>query len=149
MSLILRQAVAEDAALLFEWRNDSLTRENSENTAEVALGEHNGWFRAALSDPDYFIYLAMADDLPVGVVRAEHKENAWLLSWNIAPQWRGRGFGLEMVMAIIEKTEGLIRARIRKGNLASLKIAQAAGLIRQGEEGEMEIWELKKTRVSL
>jgi len=144
----MRQAGPEDALLLLGWRNDPLTRENSENTAEVEREEHMAWFRSALSDPDYLIYLAVADDLPVGVARAERKENAWLLSWSIAPECRGRGFGREMVAALIEKLDGLIRARIRKGNIASQKIARSVGMYLEGEEGEMEIWELEKMRVS-
>jgi len=142
---MLRQAVAEDAALLFEWRNDSLARENSENTAEVALGEHNAWFRAALSNPDYLIYLAVADNLPVGVARAKRKENVWLLSWNIAPECRGRGFGRKMVALMIEKIDEPVKARIKKGNIASQSIARSVGMVKKGEEGEVEIWQREKT----
>ena len=145
----MRQAVVEDAQLLFEWRNDLLARQNSENTAEVGHEEHMAWFGAALSDPDHRIYLAVADDLPVGVARALRKENTWLLSRNIAPESRGRGFGREMVAAMLDKLDGLVRARIRKDNLASQKIARAASMIRRGEEGEVDIWELEKKRASL
>ena len=82
----------------------------------------------------------------VGVVRFDElRDGSIELSWTVAPEWRGRGIGKKMV----SKALGLplvvakqLKARIKKNNLASQKIAQAVGFHLHGEHGGVGEWRL-------
>jgi RimJ/RimL family protein N-acetyltransferase len=55
-----------------------------------------------------------------------------LLSYTIAPDVRGRGFGTELVRLLVVQAQALgyttIGARIRRDNLASIKCALSGGV---------------------
>ena len=135
--LNLRRAQEADAELLFIWRNDQETREQSVNGKEVSLSEHRAWLKRTLADPHRQLWIAEWDGGPVGTVRfdfdlAEDPER-WELSWTIAPE--GRGLGALLVQTAISRQSGPLRARIRAGNNASRKVAERAGfrLLREAE----------------
>ena len=131
--LHLRPATLEDAETLLVWRNDSETRRNSRTIDEVAWEGHIMWLQKTLSGaiPTRMLYIALHDGTPVGTVRSDKGEDDMVeLSWTIAPSARGKGFGKVMVTqfaAEIHPGKKLL-ASIRKGNIASEKIAQALGL---------------------
>jgi hypothetical protein len=45
MNLIIRKATIDDAPILFNWRNDELTRRLSKNTNVVKWNEHVVWLK--------------------------------------------------------------------------------------------------------
>jgi RimJ/RimL family protein N-acetyltransferase len=122
--LVLRPARMEDAAILFAWRNDPQTRANSLSEDKVWWPEHVAWLRCALDK----VLIAEQDGKPVGTVRIETE-----LSWIVAPEHRGRGIGRQM-LALVAGT-----ARIKRTNIASQKIAEAAGFSLV-EDGEVQLW---------
>lgn len=139
----LRAVSMADVALLLEWRNDPVTRRASRHVDEVGRSEHEAWLTRILASADHVIRIAEADGIPVGVVRADRRGRGWELSWTIASQARGRGFGSHMLSCFVQSLDGRLTAVIRKDNAASKKIAAAADLKFKGEadEREWEIWE--------
>ncbi len=132
----LRKVTFEDWPLLLEWRNDEATRNNSHTTALVAEESHKNWLKHALEDTGKQLYIAEEDGIPVGTVRADFDEilNDYLLSWTTAPDARGKGTGKRMVKALTDLLNTRIRAEIKSGNTASVKIAEFAGLTFNKEE---------------
>jgi RimJ/RimL family protein N-acetyltransferase len=141
-SMRLRAADAGDEQLFLIWRNDPLTVENSGNSQSVSPEEHGAWFHAALADPDRLLFVAESGENAVGMVRADKEGTGWVLSWSVDAGLRGRGLGACMVAMLVEKLGGTVRARIRRENLPSLKIAKAVGMREASNDGIMTSWEL-------
>lgn len=120
-----RPATLSDAKLLFEWRNDPLTRKNSCNTHKISWEEHLNWFHNAKN-----VFIALLDEKPIGTIRFEGTE----LSWTISPDYRNKRLSKPMVLGFVKKflSGQKVTATIREGNIASEKIAIALGLHRSG-----------------
>jgi RimJ/RimL family protein N-acetyltransferase len=127
-SITLRSATIQDADLLLEWRNDPKTREASHNTGEVERNEHVSWLLRTLKNPNRRLLVAEENGTPVGTVRADFSESVWELSWTVAPSARGRGVAKQMVVLLASQIFEPIRAEVKAGNIASLQIAEHAGM---------------------
>ena len=134
--LCLRPATIKDAALLLRWRNDKTTRMASHSTEPVQLDAHIEWLDAALADKERSLFVAEEDGVPVGTVRADLANGAHELSWTVSPEARGRGVGKRMVKLLAGNIEGPIRAEIRQGRLASIRVAEYSGMVLIKEDGD-------------
>ena len=130
----LRPATMDDANMLLEWRNDPETRDASHSMAIIQKGDHLSWLARTLNDPDRRLYIAEANGDPVGTVRADYKDDAWELSWTVSPHARGRGLAKQMVAVVANQIPGTIRAEVKKGNIASVRIAEYVGMEFEREE---------------
>lgn len=126
--LFIRLASQQDADVLFDWRNDVLSRKMSRNTHEITREEHDAWLTAALLDSHREIYIAEMDGYPAGMVRVDYKEGGGVceLSWIVASEYRGMGIGKEMVRTVADSLKAMLFAEIRPENAASLRIAEYA-----------------------
>lgn len=126
----LRKVTLTDWKLLLDWRNDYHTRLNSHKTELVSEDTHKNWLQTVLANENYHFFIATENETPVGTVRADYSENdnCYELSWTISPDFRGKGIGKVMVKLLVERINGKVRAEIKKGNVASIKIAEYAGL---------------------
>jgi RimJ/RimL family protein N-acetyltransferase len=73
----------------------------------------------------------------VGTVRIDFDGSAYELSWTVAPAARGRNVGKTMVLMAARELNGPVRAQIKTSNVASIRIAEAAGLHFVGEQEGM------------
>lgn len=145
--MIFRKATKQDSDNLFRWRNDPETRANSINTAPVKREEHEGWLEKTLKNPNRLLFIAEEDRQAVGTMRADklEDENGYEFSWTVAPEFRGRGLGKKMLLqAIGEVKSPILKAKIKKENIASIKMAQAAGFSQESEENGVLIWVLRR-----
>ena len=126
--LYLRPATLEDAKILFEWRNDPQVRAASHNQDEINFESHLTWLRDSLENPDRKLYIAEEDGVSIGTVRVDRDKNVYTLSWTVKPESRGKGVGKRMVSLLAKQLKEPICAEVRVGNLASIKIAQKAGM---------------------
>lgn len=124
----LRRASMDDLEILLEWRNDSITREASHNTKEVTRDEHEQWLKATLNNPNRQLYIAEENGTPVGTVRADFSDGSYELSWTVSQEARGRGIGKRMVALLANQIKNSIRAEIKVGNVASVRIAENSGM---------------------
>lgn len=146
MAVRLRRISESDKELLFRWTNDPETRKQSFSTQPVPWENHVSWFQRKMEDPGCYHYLMLDGDEPVGVVRLDrlsetgedrgrdsHGRYAYLISVNIAPQMRGRGYGKSMYRLIEKQAlaeipdSSYIRAEVKIGNLPSRKSLEATG----------------------
>jgi RimJ/RimL family protein N-acetyltransferase len=137
----LRPARLDDARLLFEWRNDAETRRQSRDSAELSWADHLRWLETKLADPRCRLLIAEAGR-QVGTVRIDRVDEGdtsiFVLSWTVAPEARGKGYGKLIVRAA--RPEGRVRAYVKRDNPASQAIAAAAGL-RLVEDSALQVWE--------
>ena len=129
-NMALRKAVMQDAELLFHWRNDPDTRANSLKPEQLQWEKHLQWLAVCLKNPDRALYIAEVDSVPCGTVRADKIGSEYELSWTVAPEQRGNGFGRRMVAALIEilPEEAYYQAVVLNDNAASHLIAQRLGM---------------------
>lgn len=125
--LKFRAASAEDVKLLFDWRNDPLTRRFSTQTQELVWQEHENWFLQSLGKSDRKIFIVENKGFKVGMLRWDLDENYKELSWSVAAEFRGQGYGGVMLEQFIQWQPGPYRARIKAENQASLRMALKAG----------------------
>ena len=126
--LYLRPATLDDAKTLFEWRNDPQVRAASHNQDEISFDWHMTWLEKSLENPNRKLYIVEEDGINIGTMRSDWTENAYTLSWTVAPKARGKGIGKRMVSLLVKQIKEPIRAEVKVENLASIKIAREAGL---------------------
>lgn len=124
----LRLATIADAEMLLSWRNDFNTKNASHNTTEVTKETHMAWLEEVLSNSSRQLFIAEDNSNPVGTVRADYAKGVWELSWTTAPTARGKGVAKCMVSLLAKQIREPIRAEVRIGNIASLRIAESAGM---------------------
>lgn len=122
--IYLRHAKASDMDIFYAWRNEETVRKNSFNEDWVNYADHEKWFLAALSNPSEEIWVLCVKDERVGQVRLTYKEDEAHLSYSIAREYRGQGYG-KMILRLLENEifdrEPIIKiiAQVKKENVAS------------------------------
>ena len=131
--MLIRKATEEDYGIVFEWRNDQLSREMFFETAPISIDEHKSWFVGALKDKMRQIYIGEIDKKPVGITRFDlqkGKKEAEV-SITISPSMRGKGLGKELLISSIDYLETQLDiqlfARVKNINIASKSIFESAG----------------------
>ena len=132
--MTLRLATERDADLLLEWRNDPETRKESHQTAIVRRDEHSAWLLQTLGNPNRKLLIAEEEGVPVGTIRADFSNGAWVLSWTTAPSERKRGVAKQMVTLFVGGIVEPICEEVKSGTLASARIAENAGMKFEREE---------------
>jgi RimJ/RimL family protein N-acetyltransferase len=131
--LTFRSATMADAEMLYEWRNDPQTRQQSHNTEILDYNDHVAWLKATLVNPRRELRIAELNDLPVGTIRLDYEDNACELSWTVAPHARGKNIGKAMLKATIDGLNIAARAEIKSGNDASRRMVEYAGMALERE----------------
>ena len=120
--------------MLLEWRNNPATREASHNTTLISEDEHIQWLKKILANDNRKLYVAEIDGVPVGTIRLDFENLGYELSWTVSPTMRGSGIGKAMVAWLAKDIPESIRAEIKVGNIASIRIAEAGGMVFEREE---------------
>ena len=127
-ALTLRPATLADWQLLLQWRNDPQTRRWSRQSAVIDEVQHRAWLSDVIGDGRRRLLVAEVGGHPAGTVRLDSVGGGTEVSWTVAPELRGRGLGRRLVVLALEQVSGYVFASMHKDNLASVKIAQAAGM---------------------
>jgi len=126
--LTFKPATVEYCKLLFDWRNDEITRTNSISSDIIPFENHIKWFNESLKNINRKIYIVFDNNTTVGTTRVDIVNKKNIISWTIAPSARGKGYGKLMVKSFVDMLNGEIIAIIKENNIASIKIAEFAGL---------------------
>jgi len=129
----LRPATLEDMRMVYEWRNHSSVRAVSRNTSSIEWVQHRTWFESVLNDSERFLFVAMHNEHPVGVLRFDLNKDEAEISLYLAPDQHGHGYGA----AIVESGEAWLRnhhgeicevvAEVMQDNVASQKLFDSCG----------------------
>ncbi len=123
----LRPATFDDADFLLRLRNDIGTRTQSLHEDIVDAAHHHAYLASHIGAENEHLYIALDDDIAVGTCRSDIGDGATELSWTIAPEHRGHGYGRRMLAALLAATPGPVSAIIKEGNLASRRMVEKAG----------------------
>jgi RimJ/RimL family protein N-acetyltransferase len=129
VTLKLRLAQPRDSRILFEWRNDPVTRANSKVTEPVKWEDHQKWFDSSLHNSNRVLMIAfLPAGKAVGTVRIDSRDDgAEEVSYTVAPEQRGQGIGKEMMRQIVAASRKDLIAEIKPDNESSIRIVQALG----------------------
>ena len=124
----LRIATSEDMELLFRWVNDESVRKASFQTELITWETHVEWFERIMKSENIFQFIYECDGKEVGQVRLKIQNETGLISYSIAPEWRGAGKATRMLNLL----EGLIKnkypyikeltAEVKSKNIASRRV---------------------------
>jgi RimJ/RimL family protein N-acetyltransferase len=135
MDFSFRDATIEDSSLIWQWRNDVLTRKMSRSIDEISFEEHEKWLYATFANKDRDLWFVKQEDLNIGVVRFDKRDLTTAeISINLNPEHRSKGYGSLIIAqasdAYLKKSPHLltkILAYVRRDNPASIKSFLKAG----------------------
>jgi RimJ/RimL family protein N-acetyltransferase len=124
----LRKVTYDDWKILFNWRNDSITMQHSFTQEKISEYVHKLWFNDSLSNERRHIYILEDNSIPIGFIRSDRLEvNKYLLSWDINPLHRGKGYGNKILEIFLNDKHGEFIAKIKPENIASIRMAKKNG----------------------
>ena len=133
MSFCLRKATIEDAQDILRWRNDPTTRENSFTKNKISLMSHMNWFGRKLADENCHIFILMDGEKKVGNIRVDVTDEVGEISYMIAPDARGKGYGKKIIALLEEELRQeetgvkTLTAFTLKENMASARCFEVNG----------------------
>ena len=132
MTLTVRRVCAADAALLWEWRNDELVRQNSFTTGPIPWEDHQRWLAARLASPSTVIYILEDGQGPVAQVRYERRADEAEVGISVAASARGRGYGRAALLETVDEACAALGVRrivalVKDDNVPSRRAFEGAG----------------------
>ena len=131
-----RSAKTCDEQLLLEWANDPITRSSSFSATEIGIEEHHAWFSECLRNTYYsrIFIVETPKTNPIGTVRFNKHESEWEVHFALAPEYRGKGYGKEMVKSGINSLRRelggvTIVGQVKQDNIQSIHIFTSLGFI--------------------
>lgn len=137
--ILLRRATIEDATKVFEWRNDPEVRSVSEFKKIITERIHLKWFaeRLPMTHPESIWMITQLSDIDddngksIGTARIKLEGRRYArISIVVAPEYRGRGLGRQVIKQLRSKIENMKRiavASVQVGNIPSLRAFMASG----------------------
>lgn len=134
----VRLAKADDAPVVWSWRNCESTRRYSFDPSPVDMDTHVEWWNRSLADSRRALLIGYSEGRPFGVVRFDFDEpDSALISIYLDPEMTGRGMGRALLFAGLSwlrkhhPETSAVFAEILLENFASLRVFQAAGFSEQ------------------
>jgi len=139
--LALQPATQKDCKMVFDWANEEETRKWSFTTETIPWETHEKWYRDSLERPDRELLIGYHLGCPIGVLRIDYLEEKAVLSYNIAKEYRGRGYGEELIRAgeawIVSHVSKVkfLEAAVKTKNMPSRKLLLGNGFTEREEDG--------------
>ena len=132
-----RKAEFKDSKIIFEWRNDELTRKMSHTTDIVDWDGHSAWFASSLENKNRLLLLCenKNDSKKIAVVRFDVNSMRALMSINLSPDIRGKGISKQCLSESIENFKNefpqvvALDAEIKLENIASQRVFKSIGFV--------------------
>jgi len=152
-----------DAELLFEWKNDKETIENSITKRGVTMDEHLRWLQGVIDNPNRQLFILDVDGVSVGQLRLDLEvitDEAAVetieagnsikltaeISYGLGAEHRGRGLGkilleqADTLATLFKITE--LTAEVLPHNIASQKLFKNLGYAEE-QKGDLYVYTKK------
>lgn len=127
--LVCRPWTVSDEWLLLDWANDPATRASAFQPQRISPEGHHAWLARRLGDQGLFrlFMIETANGVEVGQVRFERSEDAWIISYSLAREFRGLGLGsavLQLALDALQQAVGstVVAGFVRPENTASRRV---------------------------
>ncbi len=130
--LFLREAEEGDKDLLYAWRNDEIVRSNSVQSGWVPYKDHCKWFQRVQQNQQEKLWILCQGKERIGQIRLTKIVDGFVISYSIAREYRGQGFGkamLQLVENLLYRKDrrAVLRAKVKEQNIASQVIFEFLG----------------------
>ena len=133
-----RKAELTDSRVIFEWRNDELTRKMSHVKGVVQWEVHNSWYKSSLENKNKLILLceSKSGSKKIAVVRFDINSSRALVSINLSPEMRGKGVSKQCLSESITHFKyefpqvNALDAEIKSENIASQRLFKSIGFVK-------------------
>ena len=147
----IRFANKHDSQIIFNWRNDPVSRKMSHTKNIVGWEKHTRWFTDSLANQNKLILLCEEDGTTkkVAVVHFESLSNRALISINMSSLFRGKGKAKYCLNNSIHffaqhyPNVSYIDAQIKSLNFASKHAFESVGFYCIRKEKDMLFYEYK------
>ena len=152
--MLIRKARRDDCEIIFNWRNDPISKEMFINTEIISFENHLRWYEESLEDPNRYIYIGEIRSERFGVCRFDFDQKTLTteVSININPVCRGKGLGKALLISSINKFEEeqnpKLVAYVKKKNFASKKLFEYAGFFQSSIHDEIIKYERPVIKIS-
>lgn len=140
--ITFRAADEDDARLLWKWANEEQVRENAFNEEPIPWETHLEWLNERLGSDSCYLFIAEADESPVGQIRFEMEDNGnATVDISVTKNQRGKGYGNKVIEEgtqhfLTINPEVTVHAYVKQNNKASVKAFQNAGYDLEGIENK-------------
>jgi UDP-2,4-diacetamido-2,4,6-trideoxy-beta-L-altropyranose hydrolase len=132
--LRVRRVRLDDEALVLQWANDPLVRQNAFSAGYIDAATHRAWFRTRLRDLVHcrFYIVETRDGLPIGPVRFGRSGSEWEVHYSVDALCRGVGLAKPMLEAAIanlrsDEAGALVFGRVKEDNRLSRRVFEGLG----------------------
>lgn len=139
----IKLAQIEDMKDIYDLSNDDLVRANSFNQEKIQWEDHQKWFKNKLEDEKSLFYVIRNDSDLIAQIRFDMNDEDAEISISIAPNFRGKGLGANLLKitsekVISEKEAKKIIAYVKNDNAASKTIFEKAGyILKEKDSGKL------------
>lgn len=131
----LRAARQTDKWLYFDWVNEPEVRCQSLQSAAINWEDHQSWFSQKLDDRNCYLGVLEANNLPVGQIRFDMRDDEAVIDYSLDVLVRGRGWAgslMELgIQALKNFTPTYLRADVKINNLPSRAVFLRLGFKEQ------------------
>ena len=132
-----RLAKNSDSKIIYDWRNDELTRQMSHETDFLKWNEHREWYKSLLKNPTKFLLICeyARSAQRVAVVRFDIEITKALISINMSPAMRGQRMAKPCLQSAINffsvlcPTVNILIAEVKTANTASQRTFESVGFV--------------------
>lgn len=129
-----RAAEAGDEGRLLAWANEPQVRRQAFDPATITPAGHHAWFQQRLARAERCLIVVACSPAgtPVGQVRFEREDDAWLIGYSLDAAHRGWGHGRRLMAGAIEffrarQGGAALKALVKAENAASLGVFRRLG----------------------
>jgi UDP-2,4-diacetamido-2,4,6-trideoxy-beta-L-altropyranose hydrolase len=125
----IRRANEDDVDFTFSWANDPETRKFSFSKDKIEWHSHCNWFRKKIISKNCIYLILEKDSSPIGSIRFDINDGDALISYLIAPENHGQGYGTVLLKKGLHYLENLqddknlksVTGIVQEANVASIK----------------------------
>jgi RimJ/RimL family protein N-acetyltransferase len=143
-------ATLEDVDVTFEWASTKAVRRYSLTQCDIVYEAHSKWFNSKLEDENCIYTLAVNPTTGnvLGSFRLDLSETVGLISYLLAEEFHGKGWGAELLKAGIElakKNErvAVLNGQVLKENIPSIKLFEKLGFEPIHQEENLVTYSMK------
>ena len=134
-ALRVRAASPEDALILWQWANDSVTQRNSFVAEPISWVDHEKWYAQRIASPHTRFWILEYRHVPVGQIRYDRADKATAqINFSVAPAYRGKGLGTQLLRLTADLAGRELGVRIVEGSTLVENLAAIHAFIRAGFE---------------
>ena len=133
---LLKKFDKKTSNFLLKLRNKNYVIENSFTNKKILTKEHHNWILKFLENKHNNLFLIQNKKKNIGYIRFEQNKLKKNISWALLKKFQNKGIISKNLKTLTSNKNIKYSARIKKKNIASLKMAFKAGFIKDRVRGD-------------